>query len=77
MNKDGLKKLIKKIESLPDEKQEKSKVLNKKNTLISVNISKYDDDLLERIAFEQKTSKSFLVDYAIDLFIESYERIFK
>lgn len=76
MNKDGLKKLIRKIESLPDEETEKTKNLNKKSTQIAVYISKNYDDFLENFAIKRNTSKSALIDYAIDLFIESYGRIF-
>lgn len=75
MNKDGLNKLLKKLDTIPSQEKMCNKLHHRSNKYIFY-ISKEHDDFLETFAKKHNTSKTYLIEYAIDLFLESYGRLF-
>lgn len=75
MNKEGLNKLLKKLETIPNQEKMCNKPHHRSNKY-TFYISKEHDDFLETFAKKYNTSKTSLIEYAIDLFLESYGRLF-
>ena len=75
MNEDGLKRLLEKLNSLPSVEIKKSNPVKTKK-LFCVYIKKANDDFLENFASQIESSKTQLINNAINLFIESFERLF-
>lgn len=75
MNKDGLKKVLKKLDSIPLVEVKKTKYVRSKKS-VCLYIKKDDDIFLENYANQTNMSKTQLINNAINLFIESFERIF-
>lgn len=75
MNKDGLNKLLKRIETISSVDTRRTyKNDNKKSFYLY--LRKDYDFFLEEVAKQMKTSKTQLINNAIILYIESFERLF-
>lgn len=75
MNEDGLKRLLEKLESMPLVEIKKSNYVKSKKSFC-LYIKKDDDLFLENFASQIGTSKTQLINNAIALFVESFERLF-
>ena len=75
MNEDGLKKVLEKLDSIPLVEVKRPKYVRTKKS-ICLYIKKDNDIFLENYASKTSMSKTQLINNAINLFIESFERLF-
>lgn len=75
MNEDGLNKLLGKLNSIPMVESKKTNYVRSKKS-VSLYIKKSNDIFLEDYAWKTGLSKTELINNAINLFIESFERLF-
>lgn len=75
MNENGLKKVLKKLDSIPLVEVKRPKYVRSKKS-VCLYIKKDDDIFLENYASQTSMSKTQLINNAINLFIESFERLF-
>lgn len=75
MNEDGLKKVLEKLDSMPLIEVKKTKYVRFKKS-VCLYIKKDDDAFLENYSSQTSMSKTQPINSAINLFIESFERLF-
>lgn len=75
MNEDGLKKVLEKLDSIPLVEVKRPKYVRSKKS-VCLYIKKDDDIFLENYASQTSMSKTQLINNAVNLFIESFERLF-
>ena len=75
MNEDGLKKVLEKLDSIQLVEVKRPKYVRSKKS-VCLYIKKDDDIFLENYASQTSMSKTQLINNAVNLFIESFERLF-